>query len=236
MTDLTTPSENPNPKIIRVAATQLESVDFDLDANVAKACKYIALAAEQGCKLVGFSECFIPGYPYFIWKKTVDFESVRKYIDNSLQIDSPQMKLICKTAKQHNIAVNLGFSEHYRRSLYIASAMIGADGEIKHTRRKTKPTHMERTVFGDGSGSSLLNVVDIPGVGKCGSLNCWEHTQPLLRHHTHSQGEEFHVAAWPPMYKLSWNETSIYSTVSEGMSRHMPDASNRSAPQAGSQD
>jgi nitrilase len=172
-----------------------ESVDFDLDANVAKACKYIALAAEQGCKLIGFSECFIRGYPYFIWKKTVDFESVRKYIDNSLQLDSPQMKLICKTAKQHNIAVNLGFSEHYRRSLYIASAMIGADGEIKHTRRKTKPTHMERTVFGDGSGSSLLNVVDIPGVGKVGGLNCWEHTQPLLRHHTHSQGEEFHVAA-----------------------------------------
>jgi hypothetical protein len=67
MTDLTTPSENPNPKIIRVAATQLESVDFDLNANVAKACKYIALAAEQGCKLIGFSECFIPGYPYFIW-------------------------------------------------------------------------------------------------------------------------------------------------------------------------
>ena len=61
------PSSNASSKIVRVAATQLGSVDFDLDANVAKACKYIALAAEQGCQLIGFSECFIPGYPYFIW-------------------------------------------------------------------------------------------------------------------------------------------------------------------------
>jgi hypothetical protein len=42
----TSPSSTYSPKIVRVAAAQLESVDFDLDANVAKACKYIALAAE----------------------------------------------------------------------------------------------------------------------------------------------------------------------------------------------
>jgi predicted amidohydrolase len=57
---------------------------------------------------------------------------------------------------------------------------------------------MERTIFGDGSGSSLKNVVDVPGVGNVGGLCCWEHTQPLLKHHTHSLGEEIHVAAWPP--------------------------------------
>ena len=57
----------PAKNIVRVAATQLESVDFDLDANVEKACKYIALASKEGCQLIGFSECFIPGYPYWIW-------------------------------------------------------------------------------------------------------------------------------------------------------------------------
>lgn len=54
-------------KTVRVAATQLESIDFDLEANVAKACKYIAEAADKGCQLIGFSECFIPGYPFWIW-------------------------------------------------------------------------------------------------------------------------------------------------------------------------
>jgi predicted amidohydrolase len=127
------------------------------------------------------------------------------------------MKLICSTAKEHNIAVQLGFSENDRQTLYISQALIGADGEIKKIRRKTKPTHMERTVFGDGSGSSLLNVVDIPGVGKVGGLNCWEHTQPLLRYHTYTQGEEFHIAAWPPMLSAESNPGAIYSTVAEGM-------------------
>jgi predicted amidohydrolase len=205
-------------RTVRVAAVQAESECFNLDAGVAKACKYIEEASQKGAKLVAFSECFLPGYPYWIWYETppqtllahtsaahtsrrarsVDLDYAKRYIENCLAIDSPQMQKICETAKTANIAVSLGFSEQADRSCYIAQALIGADGEIKMTRRKTKPTHMERTIFGDGSGSSLKNVVDVPGVGKVGGLCCWEHTQPLLRHHTHSLGEEIHVAAWPP--------------------------------------
>lgn len=74
---------------------------------------------------------------------------------------------------------------------------------------------MERTIFGDGSGSSLMNVIDVPGVGKVGQLNCWEHTQPLLRYHTYSQGEEIHVAAWPPMHQFD-KEKMLYHTADEG--------------------
>jgi predicted amidohydrolase len=73
-----------DPRVIRVAATQLESIDFDLDANVAKACKYIAEAAEKGCQLIGFSEVFIPGYPYWIWyiiqKLTYTLQSSSSYV------------------------------------------------------------------------------------------------------------------------------------------------------------
>ncbi|KAF4631072.1 hypothetical protein G7Y89_g7063 [Cudoniella acicularis] len=203
-------------RIVRVAATQLASVDFDLDACVDKACKAIVEASEKGCQLIGFSECFIPGYPFWIWKRAVDFGSVKKYIANSLKVDSPEMKRICETAKEHNIAVQLGFSENDNQSLYISQALIGQDGEIKKVRRKTKPTHMERTIFGDSSGDSLLNVIDLPGIGKVGGLNCWEHTQPLLRYHTYTQGEEFHVAAWPPMLSAASNPDIIWSTVAEG--------------------
>ena len=67
------------------------------------------------------------------------------------------------------------------------------------TRRKIKPTHLERTIFGDGSGGSLNNVVESSGIGKVGMLCCWEHSQPLLKYHTHSLGEQIHVAAWPAM-------------------------------------
>lgn len=76
-------------------------------------------------------------------------------------------------------------------------------------RRKVKPTHAERTIFGDGSGASLMNVVDEPTVGKVGVLSCWEHSQPLLRYHTYSQGEWIHVAANKLLCVVSTAECAV---------------------------
>lgn len=47
---------------------------------------------------------------------------------------------------------------------------IGSDGliHVRMTRLKPKPTHDKRTIFGEGSGSSLINVADFPEVGKLG--------------------------------------------------------------------
>ena len=121
------------------------------------------------------------------------------YTKNSLKIDSPQMQKIRDCAAENNIAVCIGFSENADNSLYISQAIIGADGSIKMARRKLKPTHMERTIFGDATGNSLNNVVDVEGLGKVGALACWEHLQPLLKYHTCLLKEEIHVAAWPPV-------------------------------------
>lgn len=123
------------------------------------------------------------------------------------------MERICSAAAEYGIDVHLGYSENDNGSLYIVQSHIGSDGEIKMTRRKIKPTHVERTMFGEGSGSSLLNVIDVSGVGKVGGLSCWEHTQPLLKYHTFTQGEQIHVAAWPPMMpggddQTMWNGTA----------------------------
>jgi nitrilase len=125
------------------------------------------------------------------------------------------MQRIRATAAENHIAVALGYSENENNSLYIAQAYIGSDGTILMNRRKIKPTHLERTVFGDGNGSSLLNVIETPGVGKVGMLSCWEHTQSLLKYHTHSQGEQIHVAAWPPMLPFQEGK-GLWSSSAEG--------------------
>lgn len=128
-----------------------------------------------------------------------------QYIFNSLPLEGSGMEEIKKTAKQNNIAVVLGFSERTpSNSLYIANAIISPQGEIVLSRKKIKPTHMERTVYGDGNGEDLNNVVEIDfgeGIGRIniGVLNCWEHTQPLLKYHTHAQREQIHIAMWPPL-------------------------------------
>ena len=78
-----------------------------------------------------------------------------------------------------------------------------------------KPLHFERTVFGDGDGASLNNVVST-SARNVGQLSCGvrhphsgcvdvtadstkEHFNPLYNFSIYSQGEEIHIAAWPPL-------------------------------------
>ena len=146
----------------------------------------------------------------------MDFELNVRYVENSLKIDSPEMKQICEAAAENQINVSLGFSERDGESVYIAQALIDDTGKLRMTRRKMKPTHMERTVFGDASGSCLAKVVDVPDVGKIGGLSCWEHIQPLLKYYTFSQGEQIHVAAWPPLDGFIQGSPGFYSMSIEG--------------------
>ena len=49
---------------------------------------------------------------------------------------------------------------------YIAQILISDAGEVVRARRKLKPTHVERTIFGEGDGSDL--VVDETPLGRLG--------------------------------------------------------------------
>ncbi|KAK3714675.1 hypothetical protein LTR37_007655 [Vermiconidia calcicola] len=201
---------------VRIAVTQHEPVWLDLQGTVNKTCTIIKDAADAGAKLVAFPECWIPGYPCWISSRPVDFDLSVKYVQSSLRVDSAEMKTICAAAAEHQINVSLGFSEREGESVYIAQALINETGEIKMTRRKMKPTHMERTIFGDASGECLAKVIDLPDVGKVGGLSCWEHIQPLLKYYTFSQGEQIHVAAWPPLEPFVEGSPGFYSMSAEG--------------------
>lgn len=52
---------------VKVAVTQAEPVWLDLDATVDKTCTLIIEAATNGAQLVTFPECWIPGYPCWLW-------------------------------------------------------------------------------------------------------------------------------------------------------------------------
>ncbi|KAL0941686.1 aliphatic nitrilase [Colletotrichum truncatum] len=200
--------------IVKVACTQAEPAWLDLAASVAKTCKLITEAASNGAQLIAFPECWIPGYPCWIWTRLVDFDLNVRYIKNSLSVNSPEMATIQACAKENNIAVSLGFSENDNNSLFIAQALIGQDGEMKIHRRKMKPTHMERTVFGDASGHCLQSVAELP-FARVGSLACWEHIQPLLKYNTIAQKEEIHIAAWPSVTPHAGGP-GLWSMSSEG--------------------
>jgi len=185
-----------HPKF-RAAAVQAAPVFLDLDATVDKTVALIAEAAQGGAELIAFPETWIPGYPWFIWLDSPAWgmQFVQRYHDNSLVYGSPQADRIAKAAKDNSIMVVLGHSEKHGGSLYMGQWIIDADGKTVAMRRKLKPTHVERTVFGEGDGSDL-SVFDTK-LGRVGALCCWEHLQPLSKYAMYAQNEQVHIAAWP---------------------------------------
>lgn len=181
----------------RAAAVQAAPAFLDLDAGVDKTVSLIAEAAASGAQLVAFPETWLPGYPWFIWLDSPAWgmQFVQRYVDNSLEYGSSQAEKIAAAAREHGVTVALGLSERSGGSLYMGQWIIGADGETIARRRKLKPTHVERTVFGEGDGSDL-SVYDTP-LGRMGALNCWEHLQPLTKYAMYAQNEQVHIGAWP---------------------------------------
>lgn len=182
---------------IRVAAVQAEPVWLDLDGTVDKTIEIMRNAVADKVEFIAFPETWIPGYPQFLWTVTPPEQMpyVARYHENSLAVDSPQMMRLREAARDLSINVLLGYSEKAFGSLYMAQTMIDSNGEIALHRRKLKPTHVERTLFGEGDGSDL-KVVQTP-LGRIGALNCWEHLQPLTKFAMYAQNEQIHVSGWP---------------------------------------
>jgi nitrilase len=184
-------------RTMKVAAVQAEPVWLDLDGTVDKTIALMKKAASEGVELIAFPETWIPGYPQFLWTVPVPEQMpyVGRYHENSLAVDSPQMMRIREAARDNKIAIVTGYSERAHGTLYMAQTAIGKNGEILLHRRKLKPTHVERTLFGEGDGSDL-KVVDTE-FGRLGALNCWEHLQPLTKYAMYAQNEQIHVSGWP---------------------------------------
>ncbi len=185
-----------HPKL-KVAAVQAAPVFLDIDATIDKTIALMKEAAAQGAQLIAFPETWIPGYPWWIWLSSpaMGMQYVQRYHDNSLVMGSAEFERLAQTARAEKIWLALGYSEKAGGSLYMGQALIDNEGRVVKTRRKLKPTHVERTVFGEGDGSDLA--VMPTAVGNIGMLCCWEHLQPLTKYAMYAQNEQIHIAAWP---------------------------------------
>ena len=121
---------------------------------------------------------------------------LKKYRENSLPSDSEEMRRIRQAARSNKIWVSLGYSELDLASLYTTQVMINPAGDVVNHRRKIRATHVERLVFGDGTGDTTESVVETE-IGRIGHLNCWENMNPFMKAYAASLGEQVHVAAWP---------------------------------------
>ncbi|EXJ93640.1 hypothetical protein A1O1_02032 [Capronia coronata CBS 617.96] len=190
-------------KTVKIAAVQAEPAWNDLQGGVNKVVSIVQEAAKNGTEILGFPEVFIPGYPWAMWSQPVSGNALYmdEYYHNSLVKESPEMDRIREAVREAGIFVVLGYSERDKGSLYMAQSFIDPTGTIVHHRRKIKPTHVERAYWGDGQTESLTTTVQSP-YARVSALNCWEHSQPLLRYYTYWQNPDIHVACWPLIWDM----------------------------------
>ena len=191
---------------LKVALAQISPVWLNKEKTLEKITLSIIDAVKQNCELIVFGEGLLPGYPFWIsltngaeWNSTIQKELHAHYIRNSIQVEKGELDIICKLAKENNIAIYLGIIERAGNrgghSLYCSLVYIDPSGEIKSVHRKLQPTYDERLTWAPGDGNGL----QVHPLKKftVGGLNCWENWMPLTRTALYGLGEDLHVAVWP---------------------------------------
>lgn len=185
-------------KKIKVAALQATPVFLNLQESVQQAVSYINKAGQEGAELIAFPESFLPGFPW--WLDLGDptcygMPFYKKLYQNALAIPSKKLYRIAEAARKNHIFVCISATIRDGGSLYLAQLWIDSSGNLIGQHRKIKPTNAERTVWGEGDGSTM-RVMDTV-LGRLGGLQCWENLMPAAQLVMAAQNEQIHVASWP---------------------------------------
>jgi nitrilase len=200
-------------KAFTAAAVQMTPVlPFNKEKTVDIVCEATVEAADNGAKLVVFSECFIPMYPN--WSIDLQDEAkwalnLREFTYNAILIPGPETEKIGRVAREKGVYVVVGANEVeeiYDSALFNSLVFIGPTGEVLGKHRKLFPSNREKVFHASGDASGL-RVYD-SSVGRLGGLICYEHLQPLLKYALISQGEQVHCACWPGWPDFSSGRTN----------------------------
>ncbi len=186
---------------VKVCLIQDSPVFFDKEKTLIKVEKLVSQYAKEGCQLIVFPESFIPGYPRglsfgaTIGNRTLQGrELYAEYYENSISLESTDLKRLEDLAKSQNVYIVIGITEKQESngSLFCSMVYISPSNGLLGTHRKIKPTASERIIWGEASGDSLVTFKT--EIGKLGGLICWENYMPLARMAMYQKGVEIYIA------------------------------------------
>ena len=200
-------------KVVKVGVVQATPALFDIERTVQIVISWIEKAANEGCKLLLFPESFIPCYPRglnfdaIVGKRTD--KSRNQWLDywnNSIETSSAYIKEIGAAIKKAHLFVALGVTEKESigGSLHCSLLYFDNQGNLIGKHRKLKPTGLERYIWAESDGSTLVSF-DTP-IGKIGGLICWENYMPLARMSMYQKGIEIYLAPTADS-RESWQHT-----------------------------
>lgn len=186
---------------IKVCLIQDSPVFFDKEKTIEKVEHLSRRHAKEGCQLIVFPESFIPGYPRGfsfgakIGSRTKEGRNLySEYYNNSIDIESTDLKRLEKLAKSENLYLVIGITEKQDTtgSLHCSMLYISPTDGLLGVHRKIKPTGTERVIWSEADGKSLVTFQT--KIGKLGGLICWENYMPMARISMYQKGVEIYIA------------------------------------------
>jgi N-carbamoylputrescine amidase len=157
---------------ITVAALQLDLSSNDEQENIAAVSALVEDAARQGAQIVLPPELF--SGPYFCKVEDEGLFALARPV-----AEHPSVAAMQALAKKLGVAIPTSFFERDGHHYYNTLAMIGADGEIMGTYRKSHipdgPGYEEKYYFRPGNGG--FKVWDLFGT-RIGVGICWDQWYP----------------------------------------------------------
>lgn len=203
-------------KKVKVGVVQATPALFDIEQTVQIVIDWIEKAAVEGCELLLFPESFIPCYP-----RGLDFDAIvgrrteesrnqwLDYWENSIETSSQYVTQIGEVIRQAGMFVALGVTERESigGSLHCALWYFDKEGHLIGKHRKLKPTGLERYIWAESDGSTLVSFDS--EIGKIGGLICWENYMPLARMSMYQRGVEIYLAPTADS-RESWQSTMLH--------------------------
>ena len=157
---------------ITIAALQLALGDEDEATNIAAVCALVEQAAAQGAQIILPPELF--SGPYFCVAEDEALFALARPV-----LEHPSVVAMRALARQLKVAIPTSFFERDGHHYYNALAMIGPDGEVMGTYRKSHipdgPGYEEKYYFRPGNDG--FKVWDVFGA-RIGVGICWDQWYP----------------------------------------------------------
>jgi nitrilase len=118
-----------------------------------------------------------------------------------VEIPGPQIEQLGAIARRHGVVLSVGVTEKGPLSIGqcgTQTLIFDADGRLLNRHRKLVPTWAEKLTWSNGDAWHLR--VERTALGRLGALSCGENTKTLAGFALLAQGEQVHIATYPPAW------------------------------------
>src|SRR6266446_6865752 len=193
---------------VKVAAVQAASVFLDRKGSTQKACRLIREAGQNGARIIGFPEGFIPAHPIWYHHHAATGAVANRLsvelFKNAVEIPGAEIDALCAAARDANAYVVIGVCEKIPNTLgtmFNTQVYIGPDGTLIRKHQKIMPTVGERLVHSGGHGDTFGAFPS--EFGPMSGLICGENSNPLAVFALTAEGTRIHVMSWPNHFPVS---------------------------------